>query len=173
MIIGLTGRAGSGKSECAHFLQRRYGLEICKFAAPLKSMLYALGLNAREIEGDLKQEPCNLLGGKTPRHAMQTLGTEWGRDLIDSDLWTNAWLRGLPSDRSAVADDVRFPNEAALVRRLGGKVIEIVRPDLEPIPGEHPSETRDFGVDVTVANDSDLDAMFSRLDVALMQGVAA
>ena len=26
-------------------------------------------------------------GGKTPRYLMQTLGTEWGRMMVDGDLW--------------------------------------------------------------------------------------
>jgi hypothetical protein len=47
-----------------------------KFAGPLKSMCMALGLTEAHIEGHLKEVPCELLCGQTPRHAMQTLGTE-------------------------------------------------------------------------------------------------
>ena len=48
-------------------------------------MLYQLGLGEAHIEGALKEVPCELLGGKTPRYAMQTLGTEWGRDTDQQD----------------------------------------------------------------------------------------
>jgi hypothetical protein len=55
---------------------------------------------------------------------MQTLGTEWGRDLIGPDFWVGIWeakvrqlLRG---GVNVVADDCRFPNELAAALRLGG-----------------------------------------------------
>jgi hypothetical protein len=78
-LIALTGYAGSGKSTLADILACEHGFTVVKFAGPLKAMLRALGLDEREIEGDLKEQPCQLLAGHTPRRAMQTLGTEWGR----------------------------------------------------------------------------------------------
>ncbi len=47
-----------------------------------------------KIEGSLKAKPCSLLAGKTPRHAMQTLGTEWGRNCIGDGFWINLWREG-------------------------------------------------------------------------------
>ena len=80
----------------------------------------AIGLSAEQIDGSLKETPCDLLCGKTPRQAMQLLGTEWGRDLISPDFWVSAWSAAV--DRALtggaigiVADDCRFLNEVAAI----------------------------------------------------------
>jgi len=126
-LIALVGLAGSGKSTAAKHLTANHGYRVEKFAGPLKDMLRAIGLTESHIEGDLKEVPCDLLGGKTPRYAMQTLGTEWGRDLISTGLWTRAWM-DRARNGAVVTDDCRFENEAEAVRRLGGRIIRVVRP---------------------------------------------
>jgi hypothetical protein len=68
-----------------HLVNHR-GFARVRFAGPLKAMMAALGCTNAEIDGDRKEVPCDLLGGKSPRWAMQTLGTEWGRKLIGDDL---------------------------------------------------------------------------------------
>jgi hypothetical protein len=130
MIVGLCGAIGSGKTTAAKHLVDARGFERVRFAGPLKNMMKALGLTYDEIDGHLKEEPCELLGGKTPRHAMQSIGTEWGRELIDPDLWVRAWKRNaqLATSFHIVADDVRFPNEVDMIRSMGGKIIKVERP---------------------------------------------
>lgn len=79
--------------------------------------------------------------GATPRLLMQTLGTEWGRDKIYSDLWIDLFeLRAKLFDW-VVCTDVRFLNEAAVIRELGGTLIKIdaeerLGPNLDPHPSE-------------------------------------
>jgi hypothetical protein len=71
---------------------------------------------------------------------MQTLGTDWGRDLISPNLWTLlAHQRLLRNGPGMVIPDIRFENEAAWVRDHGGMVIHLTRPDAEPVQ-KHPSE---------------------------------
>ena len=86
-LLGIHGKAGSGKSTAAQVLIDG-GFKRVKFADPLKNMLRAIGLTDQHIEGDLKEVPCDMLLGQTPRHAMQTLGTEWGRGCIGGEFWT-------------------------------------------------------------------------------------
>lgn len=154
-LIALTGRAGVGKSFAAERFME-FGYKRLKFAGPLKDMLRSLGLSERHIEGDLKFEPCALLGGKTPRWAMQSLGTEWGRDLISPDLWVNAFKRNLaqlyPEHHSVVVDDLRFPNEAALIRELGGTIVRLYGRDAG-LDQSHESEKHDLPCDVEIFND--------------------
>lgn len=162
-IIGLTGVAGSGKSTVAAFLHEFEGFRIIKFAAALKEglsqMMRTVGMNEadiyRAIEGDMKEKPLDAFGGHTPRHAMQTLGTEWGRNQMGQDFWVNmvrTAIDNTPAGSKIVIDDVRFENEAALIRELGGKVFMIT--GRGGIAGSHPSE---HGVvpDVTIKNDGD------------------
>ena len=127
MIVGISGPIGSGKSTVANHLAKAHGLQVHKFAAPLKNMMRSLGLTEAQIEGDEKEKPCHLLMGKKPRHAMQTLGTEWGRNHIHRDFWVNVWRQTAPE--RLVADDVRFENEFFTIRNMGGIVIRIERPD--------------------------------------------
>src|SRR3546814_7787118 len=66
---------------------------------------------------------------------METRGTEWGRGMISQDVWANAvearilnlWAR---SDAAIVIDDLRFPNDWAMLRRLGGILIRLRRPEV-------------------------------------------
>lgn len=170
MIIGLTGYAGSGKSTAARHLVERHGFTLVKFAGPLKSMMRALGLGEREIEGDLKEVPHRLLGGRTPRHAMQTLGTEWGRNLIHSNLWVNAAMASahavLDQGGRVVFDDVRFPNEVEAVRAAGGMIFEIWRPGIARASG-HASEAKELANDGVIVNEHGLEEFERALDLAI------
>lgn len=155
MLIGLTGKAGSGKSFAAERLIKMRGFERIKFADPLKDMLRALGLNEHQIEGGLKEQPCTLLCGMTPRFAMQTLGTEWGRNTIGPDFWINIFCHRFLSGsihRNVVCDDVRFKNEADTIRRLGGYIVHI-RTAVESVAHTHASEIFDLTYDSEILND--------------------
>lgn len=140
-VIGLVGKAGSGKSEVAHHLVVNHGYVSTKFAEVLKNMLRTLGLTDEEIEGDLKHEPSLILLGATPRWAMQSLGTEWGRNCIDEDIWAYAWKRrvsdiiadGAYARRGVVVDDCRFLNEARFIRDFHPSTIWRIRRQLTMI----------------------------------------
>lgn len=161
MIIGLSGYAGSGKTTIANALLYGHGYERRKFATPLKKMLRALleaqGADTktveRMIEGDLKEKPSPLLNGRTPRHAMQTLGTEWGRGQICENLWSDVATRDLSPQSRVVFDDVRFENEAAAIRAFGGIVVRLARPGVAAVNG-HTSENLPWA-DADIVNDRD------------------
>lgn len=129
-LLGITGKAGSGKSTAAQVLIDAGWVRI-KFADPLKDMLRAIGLTEDQIEGHLKEVPCDLLQGKTPRWAMQSLGTEWGRWCIGERFWMDIARRkialAMAAGLNVVVDDVRFENEAHIIRELGGLVLGISR----------------------------------------------
>lgn len=165
-IIAFTGLAGAGKSTAALHLVNRHGFQRVRFAGPLKAMMAALGLTTAEIDGNRKELPCELLGGKTPRHAMQTIGTEWGRKLIGDDLWINAWRAAvdkLPADVPVVVDDCRFPNEAAAIQAAGGVCVRIERAGAGTA-SVHESEQHQLPVITTIPNDADPAALIKLLD---------
>mgnify|MGYP005989299519 FL=1 len=127
-LLGITGPAGSGKTTVGDMLVSA-GWHRVKFAGPLKAMCRAMGMTEDMIEGDLKEAPIDWLGGKTPRYVMQTLGTEWGRDLIDPDLWVRLARREIISHlergRNVVVDDLRFDNEHKVILDLDGAVLRL------------------------------------------------
>ena len=140
MIIGLSGLKGSGKSTAADFLVVD-GFIKMSFADPIKRMLADIGLAWKDLYGEGKEEPNDMLNGKTPRYAMQTLGTEWGRDLISPDLWVNVVKYDIlqrPTRDNIVIDDCRFHNEVGMILSLGGIVIYI---DRGGESGNHASES--------------------------------
>ncbi|MBP2232561.1 hypothetical protein J2847_005890 [Azospirillum agricola] len=163
LVLGLSGLAGSGKSTVANRLVERWGFRREKFSGPLKDMMRGLGLTEREIEGDRKEQPCDLLCGATPRWAMQALGTEWGRVQIHPDLWVSAWAKRA-GQGLVVADDVRFVNECSAVRALGGFVIRVERPGI--VSGVHLSEQEmsRIGPDCTFQNDGSIADLIAATD---------
>lgn len=137
--IGLSGFAQSGKTTAANYLEAEYGYKRQHIADPLRDMLRSLlfdmgmsGADAhRYLEGAAKEEVIPCLG-VTSRHAQVSLGTEWGRNQINPDLWVNAWKHRAASVDAPMNDSVRFPNEERVIRDMGGFTILIVRPDCTP-----------------------------------------
>ena len=172
-LVAFSGRAGSGKSVAAQALIN-VGFVRVKFASPLKNMLRAyyktVGLDTeqieRRVEGDLKEAPDEALQGRSPRHAMVTLGTEWGRDLMAQDFWVAAWRTAVMSQfskgRNVVVDDCRFANEVDAVHELGGVVVAITQwkiPDPSAQGEPHRSEKFDFTPDKVISNCSTIDSL--------------
>jgi hypothetical protein len=153
-VIALTGLIGSGKTTAANVLTVEFGYERVRFAGPLKAMLRAIGLEHDYVDGDKKETPHPLLCHRTPRHAMQTLGTEWGRNCIGPDFWVQAWLKAIEGKNRVVVDDCRFPNEGVAVRMLGGKVWHVIRPDVSQQQA-HASEGQPMPHDRILVNDHD------------------
>jgi hypothetical protein len=132
-IIAFIGASKSGKSTASKHLQTIHGYKRYRFAGTLKNMLHTLGLTWEQLDGSEKEIPSPLLGGATPRHAMQTIGTEW-RDMIDTKLWTNVLEKEIITDQVAfvVIEDCRFHHEVAMIRRHGGEIWCIRRASVEP-----------------------------------------
>lgn len=148
-IIGITGGAGTGKSTVAYELVRLYGFTRLAFGDPLKAMLQVFlasyGMSAsliqRHIDGDLKEKPCPALDGATCRRALQTLGTEWGREYISRELWTHHLgqrIMALPPRTRVVIDDVRMNNEAEYLFNTFGLDVSIWKVEGKGIPQRNP-----------------------------------
>jgi hypothetical protein len=142
MIIGFHGRAGAGKDTAAAALIRD-GWQRAFFSEPLKAGLNAMFGWTPEMwdDRDWKETPIAPTW-LSPRELAISLGTQWGRDTIDRNLWVSLTMRRLPPGRDVVFTDVRFINEANAIEAAGGIIIEIVRPN-NPTPSvNHSSEER-------------------------------
>ena len=115
-LIGITGKARSGKDTTAKYLLNKLGgnWSSASFADPMKAMLNAIGVDTSDEAKDL---PSNQYGVST-RHMLQTLGTEWGRNLIADDFWLTVF-ESMNAGRCLIVPDVRFENEADLIRKHG------------------------------------------------------
>lgn len=177
-LVGLTGKAGAGKSTLAHQLRATSKSRIIGFADPVKGMLDTMmGYIGEEIDWedrDTKEAPLFILPGyPSPRRLAQTLGTDWGRELIHKDLWLQLgeirirklWEQGF----DVIVGDVRFDNEASIIRSLGGIVLKVDR-DVNAV-SSHPSEdgVSSHLIDAVIANDGSPADMFDNACKALFK----
>jgi hypothetical protein len=130
----------SGKGTISSLLVRDYGYTQFSFALPIKTMFIALCMHAeipqslypRILDGDLKEAALPEVGWLSLRSFAEGVGTSWGRNMVDPDLWVNIGCskieKMLGKGQRVVMDDVRFVNEANVARSLGGEVWSVVRP---------------------------------------------
>ncbi len=158
IVIVFVGAKGSGKSEAAKFLQEEFGVRRTRFADPIKKMLMSgFNLELNDVDGGSKELPSSKLLNKTPRYAMMTLGTEWGRIMIGQDVWINAWSNTIPKHGPISVDDMRFPNEYDFVKNvMDGIVIRIHREGFN-IDGSHASESHDLPYDFIIPNNGSIE----------------
>jgi len=163
-VIGLTGAAGSGKDSVAQIIQEEYRfIQLC-FADPLYEMASIVTRTPVSVlqKREGKEVVLNRVNA-SPRKLMQTLGTEWGRNLIGESLWVDH-LDGRLRDieirtgiNGLVVSDVRFQNEVEYIHRVGGEVWRMGRPNNPfSIGGGHASEKAEFEVDDVIINDGTL-----------------
>lgn len=139
-LIGIAGRARSGKDTVANFIVAAIGGYRYSFADPIRAMLAPLGVDMNDPYWQARKEDIIPALGVSPRRMMQTLGTEWGRNLINPDLWlVMAHQRLLRNGPGMVISDVRFENEAAWIRKHGGRIIHVIRPEAKAVEA-HASE---------------------------------
>ena len=154
MLIGLTGKAGVGKSTVTNLLLDFHGYFDLAFADSLKKA-------AREIFGlplsyfrdqDLK-EVVDPFWNMSPRKMLQLLGTDACRNNIDQDIWVKSLLRAfykLTDDFSepinVVVSDIRFENEATAIRNAGGIVVHVVASRASGLSDELQNHASESGV---------------------------
>ena len=179
-LIGFGGRMRSGKGELSSVCEK-HGYKRLTFALPLKKLCADLLGITLEEEDKLKNENApidfafndenidklaeatsierNLIAdvhqGKvltTVRELLQVIGTDIIRK-HNADWHVNQIENMLEEGKKYVFDDVRFPNEKAMIERHGGDTWFVVRPTLSNV-SNHISETalkwQDFGNNVII-----------------------
>jgi hypothetical protein len=168
LIIGIAGVAGSGKTTAGDTLLAR-GYARGKFANSLKEMMRSLlryrgcgdAFIERCLEGDLKETPLQELGGRSPRHAMQTLGA-WARSDLEEDYWIDTEFDAQDGEGALFFDDLRHPNEEAAIVARGGVIIHVI--GRGGIEGEHISETFKPANATVIVNDGSIEEFRAKID---------
>jgi hypothetical protein len=171
MLIAFTGPKHSGKTECADFLVRKYGHRKINFKDALIAELCDKFPNLiKEIKAHYPGTT-NIWKSKPPmiRYLLQEYGTNVRRE-DDYCYWTARWHKEYDRvynkvTHNIVVDDVRFENEASIVRMSGGKIIRIERETDQPVDN-HPSETemKKIKPHHVIVNDTTLENLFLSLD---------
>ena len=179
-LIALCGAAGAGKDTVADMLPARK----LAFADTLyREVAEAFGvtvewLQRREFKEipaaelalahcSFARHPRNDQSGLKPRSPRQILQW-WGdyRRAQDPDYFVRITEQHVCNGLGPVViTDVRFPNEAAMVRQLGGQIWQIKRPGVEAGGTGHASDTAgdEFGAEVVIGNTRDLEWLRMRV----------
>lgn len=163
-----------GKTTAAKFLVDNHDYIRIAFADPIKFMierlLHSAGYSPLEVRYFLnegKEREIDLIG-TSYRHLARTLGTEWGRKLIHPDVWLKIAESKIQHSRPPICvDDLRFPNEAEMLKAKGFTLVKIVRPSLRPGEDSHQSDValRDFDSwDHVIKNDGSLEQLCARVE---------
>ena len=150
-LIGLTGRAGCGKNTVADFLCETHGFVQIALADPLRDGLKAmLGVTTEQLSRrDLTEARIDWIG-RSPRELMQSLGTEWGREQVATDLWLRVAAQRIERIKASppclhvagiVVSDIRYENEANWLSNLGGKLWLIKRNNGPQLNGQVASQS--------------------------------
>ena len=134
-LIGLAGRARSGKSSIAHHLREEYGYHELAFADPIRDILeYVFDVPRKYIDTHKEVVIPDL--GVTARYLMQHWGDSgrairetWWIEVLERRL--NDIKRGLGDDICVVISDIRYNDEAFWVRQRG-QLWHVIRPDQDP-----------------------------------------
>lgn len=142
VILGITGFKDSGKDTTGNILVDNYDFEKFSFADSLKDVLSAIfGWDRDLLEGNTKEsrewrEQIDHWWAKelgipefTPRFAMQNIGTNVLREKFHDKIWISSLKNKIINSKSnkIVVTDIRFPNEAKLIRDLDGKLVSVSR----------------------------------------------
>lgn len=177
-MFGLVGRKGVGKDTAADYLVNHHGYTRLAFADPLKDVVSTVFCIPREIFDDPQMKEQNLAEwGATPRRLLQVVGTELFRDTLPvhvpsaRGIWIkNMEMRVTRAGNKVVITDVRFPDEADLVRRLSGTLVEITRNT--GFSDGHVSESTEWHLSETIDNNGTIDDLHKSVEKLLTCGDA-
>lgn len=179
-IIGLTGEAGSGKDTIADYLVSHHDFRKISFAEPLRRGLQAMfGIPMYMLQDRaIKHIPLEILGGKSIREAMNTLGTEWGRLSVADDIWlTTVGMKlnqlraqsslGHVAVKGIVISDVRFANERFWLHHENGDLWHVKRPgNPYALPPDSHASQQGLPVwngDLVITNDGDIETLHKQV----------
>ena len=141
MIIGMCGLIGTGKDTVADVLVREYNFIKVSFADKLKDgVATVFGWNRDMLEGktdesrkwrEQKDEFWSRETNEhiTPRLVLQMFGTDCMRNGFYNGIWVSLVKQQILQNPNQhfVIPDVRFENEAIMIRQVGGEVWRICR----------------------------------------------
>ena len=185
MIIGISGKAGSGKDTAAKMLEVLYAnpdisyedfankryknfadIQIVHFADSLKEtaqVLFRIGeWETNTQEG--KKTTINWIG-KTVRELLQGIG-QGLRDAIDPNLWVKILFANTEDWSNYIIADVRYPNEIYAIKKRNGVLIRIDRKGAGA--GNHSSETALDNYkewDVHIENNGSIEDLFEAMKI--------
>ncbi len=186
MIIGLLGKNRVGKDTFAEYLIQNYGFVRYAFADPIKEIARILfNFTQDQLYGNHKEE-IDDRWGISPRQFFQKFGTEVMQydiynhlpglkgKVAPRELWVvifSRWYQRQLQDNpnvKIIISDVRFFHELNCIKKLGGTIIKIIKPDREQESEIHLSEIEtqritDSLIDIQIINDTSIEKFYGKI----------
>jgi hypothetical protein len=178
VVIGILGNARAGKDTIARYLSVKFSVDLLSnkrvaFADPIRDMANSL-LHNYGIEPPIDENKNMVIPalGVSYRYLCQTLGTDWGRNMVGSSIWLNALYAKvkLNSPDVVLIPDVRFKNEADYLRTHFKNVylIKVFRSgsnlDSNPSHASEAEVNSIHDVDFTIDNNGTVEELHRKLD---------
>lgn len=210
-IVAILGNGRAGKDTIADYLVQHHGFVKIALADPMKRFCREVfDFSTEQLYGNERDKPdpryprppyrvgshpdteVMVTPYLTPRYALQTLGTEWGRDCFDN-VWINYAIRvanmvikghhydavrgvsgapiyGRQPVGGVVFSDLRFLNEVSAMSRAGAILARVRRLGLAPLAGVegHQSEAEqktipDEAFDVVIDNNGTIEDLHQQV----------
>jgi len=175
-LIGVTGKARSGKDTIAKYLWQEHDFVKSSLAYPIKQAARIIfNLTYEEAFCDELKEVVIPYWGLSPRQMFQKLGTDAVLCTFGQMTWVKRWLQTystLSETDHVVVPDIRKDFEAEAIMKLGGIIIEVVRGNgLEGETGKHTSES---GLETVlphyrIINTGSLEELYANVDAIMKE----
>ena len=176
MLVGICGKAGSGKDTVGDYLVKEYHFKKISLADPIKRLVEDVFVLDKHTVYDrvAREQPLEKWPGWTVRKLLQFIGTELFREKIDDAIWVKSLWYRICEDQgnNYVVSDVRFPNElqyfkdCSLKSNIPFMSIKIVREGCNGIVGlkGHASEAYDLETQYVLENNGTFEHLYYKLD---------
>lgn len=161
MIIGITGKARSGKDTIADVLVKNYGFVKINYADHLKKCTSLLFNFNNDQMYNKEKDIIDVRYNKTPRELLQWFGTDVMRKQFDNDFWINH-VENQFDNKLLVISDVRFQNEADLIKKYNGIIIKVTRKNA--LNNDHESENQNIKEDFIIDNDDTKQKLINKIN---------
>ena len=171
MIIGLIGNKYAGKDTAGDYLVSEHEFVKISFATPIKVVCkYLFSLTEEQLHDPLEKEKIEPYWNMTPRQMFQKVGTDLFRNHFDPDFWIKQLeSKHLVSNDGSniVCCDVRYPNEANLIKKYKGILIKIERNTGKSDAHESEKNIDTIHHDYLIENNSTIETLHENLEKIL------
>lgn len=178
LVIGMVGKAGTGKDTVGDYLIENYGFEKKSLAGPLKDCVQAMFMidDHTMYDREARELPLEDFPDWSVRKLLQFVGTELFRTHFDKDVWVKLLrkqIRESNSDRIVVTD-VRFPNEQDGLADVEANLVfvKVLRKGCEGSNvglGNHASEMYDLEGEYVLDNHTTLENLYRQVDCIMKE----
>lgn len=170
MIIGISGKKGSGKNTVADIIKykiKKKHIRLVSFAEPIKeilSLLLNVPLETLEDRNFKKTRLSAEFDNKTPRELMKIIGT-FMRTTVNEDFWINQIMKQIydNSDTLYVITDVRYKNEMNAILKRGGEIIRVERTNNNTDTHQSETDLDDVSFEYTIHNNGTIEQLIPKV----------